>query len=201
MNQPFPGPPIQSQHSSAGGEIKWPKIMGIISIVFSVLAIFGSVISFFTGAMLRFQMKTGGINADPAAVDAFVDKWNWYYLMGGATGLLMGILLLVGGISLLKLKKNSRPIYLIYSVLAILYGIFGCYMILGSGMIDEQMNVMFGEAEGSDDPAVKIGKMSGRIGGMVGGMVGLVFGMAPPIFFLIWFNRQKIKTDLLTKFR
>lgn len=187
--------------TGAGAELKWPKIVGILSLVFSGFGLFGAVTSFFTGSMLRFQMQMNRevYNTDPAAIDSFLSQWNWHFVVGGIAGLIMTALLLFGGISLLRHKKVCRPVFLTYGGVGIFFALYSIYIALGSGMIDQQMDVMFGIGEGQsidDIPAAKVGKMSG----LIGGVIGSLFGMLLPLFFLVWFLRSKIKADIASRF-
>lgn len=151
--------------------------------------------------MLRFQMKlsqdTGG---SMEAFEAYLAKWNWYFVLGGVLGLIIGVLLLVGGIGLLRLKKSSVRLMMGYAVATILYAGVLLYMSLASSMVDEQMRAMLGIAEGESldqYPEAKIGKISG----MVSGIVSAIFSMVYPIFVIIWFTRQKIRSDVEVGFR
>ncbi|MDF1812523.1 MAG: hypothetical protein P1V20_09920 [Verrucomicrobiales bacterium] len=185
----------------AANELKWPKIIGILTIVFSGFNFFGAVMSFFTGRLLKFQMQMNKdlYNLQTTDIDQFLAKWNWHFVTSGLIGLITGLVLLFAGIFLLKEKKICRPLYLAYATVAILYAFYSIYVAVGSGMIDEQMNVMFGIGEGeniSDYPEAKVGRISGIIGGVVGG----VFAMVLPGFLLIWFMRSKIRADVLSRF-
>ena len=191
-------PPILTSHPNAP---KWPKVIGIIAIIFSVFSFIGALTSFFTKALLRLQMKTAAPTHGTSMedIDAFLAKWSWFYLLGAGLAMISGAMLLCAGISCLKGKKICRPLYLTYAILTILYAIFALYITFGAGMANEQINVMFNIQEGEDisgRPEV----LSGKIGGMVGGLVGNIFGMVLPIFILAWFTRSKIKRDVETYF-
>lgn len=180
--------------------LKWPKVIGIISIVFAIFSLFGGVSSLFTTKMLRFQMKLSQENGgNLEAFEAYLAKWNWYFVMGGVLGLIIGVLLLIGGIGLLRFKKSSIGLMRGYAVVTIVYSGVLVYMSLASPMIDEQMRAMLGIAEGESldqYPEAKIGKISG----MVSGIVSAIFSMVYPAFLLIWFNRRKIRRDVETGF-
>lgn len=187
MNQPAPQLP-------ANFGPKWPKVIGIISIVLAVLSFFGAVSSFFTPKMLRFQVSMGQFKGSMEDFDAFLAKYHWYFLLGACVALVSGILLISGGISLLRSKKAGKTLLLAYALITLLFASFSIYMTLGSSMLSEQMTAMFGSAQDSPEAA------AGRIGGLIGGIIGTAFSMAYPVFLLIWFSRGAVKNDIRNYF-
>lgn len=184
-------PPIQSGDIQLPGS-KWPKLLGIISIIFGVGGILQSIAAPFTAALTRSSMQAFvEQGADQARVDDYLTKLQSNAYLGGGIYLVLGVILLVGGIMLLKRKPMSSLVLQAWAVLKILGGGF---MIFKSMAIQKtQMDIMFSATAGNE--AEMIGNIT-KYAVWFGLAFGFIWLAALPIFFLIWFNREKIKTQM-----
>jgi len=100
-----------------------PKVVGIISIIFAILGLVGSVMSlaasFFMPAVLEAQTNMG---------------FSEGYILGSAIlGLLMSLWALFIGIKLIKYKDSGRKQFNIYAIINVLMSI-GTYFYMQSAM-------------------------------------------------------------------
>ncbi|MCX5685507.1 MAG: hypothetical protein NT049_17765 [Planctomycetota bacterium] len=173
MSQMQSGPQGAGQGTGAGGAIpaaprsKWPKVIGIISIVLASLAIIC------TPASLAMQ------KLDPNQRHVFEQLPGWfniYMTVSGVLGVLVGVLFLAAGITLVLRKPAARPLHLVYACLAIimcLVGIFVSVAAFSGAPVEGSMKA-----------------------GMVAGFAcSLPLGLAYPVFLLIWFLRGSIARE------
>ena len=148
---------------------KIPKVFGILHIVFGVLCGICAV----TGMVGNF----GG-----AAV-VQVEEISNYFTILGIISVLTGIanlILLIGGIGLLKYAKWGRTLSMVYSILAIIVGLAN--VTWQFFMKPESMGTMSSEAE--------------AVGRSIGLVVGAVMILIYPIITIVFMNKQVTKDAL-----
>ncbi|MDF1739282.1 MAG: hypothetical protein P1U86_08990 [Verrucomicrobiales bacterium] len=184
-------PPIQGGNVQAPGS-KWPTALGVIAIIFGIGGILQAVIAPFSAAMTKSSMQVFvDQGADQAQVDDFLVKLQSNSYLSGGICLVLGVILLVGGIMVLKRKPVSSVTLQAWAVLKILGGGF---MIFKSMAIQKtQMEIMFTATGGSE--AEMIGNIT-KYAMWFGLGFGFLWLIALPVFILIWFNREKIKTQM-----
>ena len=172
-------------------------MIGVICIVFGSIGVLSSPMQlfspFFTKISFQVYVQEGYITEEQ--VDAFINKWRSFQLILGLAFVVVSLCMLLGGISLVKRKKKGVRVLQVWSILFILYALSAPFYL--SGMMSDQMALQMaaqsGEAGNLDmeqfqafmDIFVKIIMA-----------VSVVFWIALPVFFLVWFRREKIKTEV-----
>jgi hypothetical protein len=161
-------PPTEYEYVVQQNPTVWPKVIGIISIVFASLGIVCTPISLGMNAVNPASKK---------AMEMFPDWWHSYTLFTSFLGIAFAILLLVAGISLLRRRPSGRPLHLIYAGVTVIVTIVGTVVMVLMINTDSM-------------PA------AGRTGMMIGVVSGVFFGSAYPVFLLIWFLRPRIRDEV-----
>ena len=112
-------PPIQAGNIQTPGG-KWPTTLGIITIIFGIGGILQAVIAPFAAALTENSMQPFvEQGADQAQVDDYLAKLQASSYLNGGLALILGVMLLIGGIMLLKRKTASSLVLQAWSVLKI----------------------------------------------------------------------------------
>ena len=194
-------PPLAKPSAST-----WPKTIGIIAIIFGVGGIFQGILSPLSLFLTRQQMQAFvDQGADQARVDEYLTRLTTNAYMSLGVYLVLAVLLLTGGILLLKRRKVASPLLQTWGVLKILAG--GFILFRMSSLTQLQMAIIM---ESTLATASKGG--AGASGGADMAMVnqfttyavwaGLGFGFLwlaiLPVFLIIWFNRRKVSEQIET---
>jgi len=160
----------------------WPKVIGIISIVWSSLGMLCG------GCMLGLGYV--GMSMMPAEQRS---QFPPNMLPSGALlgvailGLLSGVLLIIAGVVTMRRNPLGGKLHIAYAVLAILLTAAQMYLQVGqqaelAQWARENPDTMFGKQ--AQNPGQQIGQT-------VGLAVGAIMGFGYPIFLLIWFAGVK----------
>ncbi len=165
----------------------WPKVIGIISIVWASLGIFCTGCGALGGV---FGMQALKANPEVGELPPTMEFGPVDFALGGI-GLALAILLLVGGIFLLSRKPSSRPIHIFYALASIAVSIGATVNAFGkmeamNKWVQENPDSMFAGAGSTGAPA------------MAGAFIGAVVGLAYPAFLLVWFLFVKKKSTDIT---
>ncbi len=184
-------PPFQGNNLQAPGS-KWPTTLGIVSIIFGIGGILQGGMAPFSAAIAKNSMTVFvDKGADQAQVDDFLIKLQSNAYLSGGIYLVLGLILLVGGIMLLKRKPASAVVLQTWAVLKILGGGF---VIFKSMAIQKmQMQIMFSASGGSE--AEMIGNIT-KYAMWFGLAFGFLWLIALPVFLLIWFNRDTTRAHM-----
>ncbi|MCE5326755.1 MAG: hypothetical protein LLG01_10090 [Planctomycetaceae bacterium] len=149
----------------------WPMVIGIISIVWGAVGVMGSIAAAFTGQI----SQNGG--SDEQDLFEYMPAWwgNWVFV-ASIVSVAMCAMLVVGGILLVKRRRHSRGIHLLYAYLDILTTVAGTVVQLVLADYSSMTALL----------------RLGHIAGMAAGAASLTY----PVFLLVWFCRRKIKKDL-----
>lgn len=182
----------------------WPKTIGTIAIVFGVGGIFQGVISPLSLFLTRQQMQAFvDQGADQARVDEYLTRLTANAYLSLGVYLVLAVLLLTGGILLLKRRKVASPLLQTWGVLKILAG--GFILFRMTSLTQLQMGIIM---ESTLATASKGGASGGPDMAMVNQFTtyavwaGLGFGFLwlaiLPVFLIIWFNRHKVSEQMKT---
>lgn len=183
-------PPPATNPPSKKKEPKWPKVIGIIAIIFGSLALLQTAVA---PLMIPFSIKSTE-NAIAGDVDQkkldtyFADLTSLSTLSAVSLGI-VAIFLLVGGTLLLKKKKAAVPLLLIWAVLKMGFGCFFNYR--NYLLMQTQFELMI-PATGGGQEAEIVNSIT-TISSMVGMIFGSLWILAFPVFLLIWFSRSKVR--------
>ncbi|MDF1657798.1 MAG: hypothetical protein P1U58_09305 [Verrucomicrobiales bacterium] len=173
--------------------MKWPKILGIIALVLGILGFLQSAASplslYFVDTQMELLIQQG------ADTDKVADYMGQMKSISTVSAIAMGVVslvLLTGGILLLK-RNPKAPIFLqVWGVLKILAG--GYFSFRSMALTRVQMDLMM-EMNGGGSEAEMMQKVTDYA--VFGGMIfGLLWLAALPVFFLIWFGREPVKQEI-----
>lgn len=168
---------------------QWPKVIGIISICLAGLGLTCQVCGV---AMAPLSMSI--IPADQR--DQYPPNMGVGPLvyLAAALGLPHGLLLLVAGIQTMRRRASGKMLHLIYALLALPLVAFGIWV-----QVEQQAVIAQWVRENPDTVYAKQMQMPGAAMGQYIGMIfGIFFGLAYPVFLLIWFGIVKAKADMGT---
>jgi uncharacterized membrane protein len=165
---------------------RWPKTVGVISIVWGSLGLCCNVVF---GAFMAFQpalmkmAQDGGQFTD--GLPPSMTQVSIPMMVLAALGLLLSIVLIVAGSTLAARNPAARTMHLAYAVLAVLLVAVSTYMQLSmqtelAQWVRDNPNTMFAQQQ-SQQAAMRY----------VGPALGILIGMAWPAFCLIWFGLVK----------
>ncbi|HET6429202.1 MAG TPA: hypothetical protein VFJ30_12370 [Phycisphaerae bacterium] len=163
---PTAPPPIAPRPS------RWHVPIGVISVALAGLGLIVSILS------------AAGVSMNSQQSQMMETLPAWYGSYARLTGLIgagITLLLLAGGILLLKRRTAGRGLLLTYAVLNVLSNLIGAVVSYRAA------SEMTGEGMQAD---------AMRIGMRVGGVMGVLVGSAFPVFLVVWFCRWKVRTDM-----
>lgn len=170
---------------------RWPKVVGIISIVWGAVGLTcagcGLGSSAFMGSMVGSQLN--GAPLPPAWQFGTVD-----YVIAGL-GLLLSIVIIVAGIQTILRKRMGWALHLVYGLCAIPLNIASAL----NGFAKQSAMPQWAE----DYPDNPIAEGINRGGadqtvGMIVGVLMILFFMLYPLFIVIWFGLIKNKHEQMT---
>lgn len=170
----------------------WPKTLGIISIVFGVgglsQALIGPLSLLLTRQQMLAYVKMG---VEQERVDDYLNRLSAITYPSSAAYGVLGILLLSGGILLIK-KRRIAPILLqVWAALKVITGGISIFSMMG--LTKDQMSIMMdGMPRTSSNGGLEAMNQITNAATTVGLVFGFVWLCALPVFFLVWFNRRKI---------
>lgn len=181
----------------------WPTSIGIIAIVFGIGGLFQAIMAPFSLLLVKPQMqaivKQGG---EQARVDEYLSRLTAHSYLSLAVYAILGLILLAGGILLMKRRKIASPLLQTWSVLKILAGGFVIFRSVSLSTL--QMQIIM------EPTMASASKIRGGGGEMetinqfttYAMWAGLGFGFIwlalLPVFFIIWFNRRKVIDQMQT---
>lgn len=166
----------------------WPKVIGIISIVFGSLGVMctgcGGAMLFAMPALLKLSEEQFG-----PAPDVFKPPVAQFAMI--PVGLILAIVLLVAGIMLIRRKPAARAMHLVYAIINTLLNLAG----VAVGIAHLQKLAAWKAANEGDQWAAQI-NMPQQYATMA---ISVAIGIGYPLFLLIWFGLVKRKaTDMGT---
>lgn len=171
---------------------KWPKVYGIISIVWGALGLLcGGLGAAWAGIGPRFA-QSGAAQLKGGMPPALLTV-NTGLLVLTIISTVWTILLITAGSMCVARKPATRVTHLVWAAGAIVLTAIGTKMNL-----DLQAEIAQWVRDNPDADFSKQQAAAGSLGNMVGLVVGLFFGLAWPIITLVWFGLVKTKADELT---
>lgn len=175
---------------------KWPKALGIVSIVLASLGLICGGLSLATAPIM------GGLMESQLEGAPLPDAWKVgpIDITLGIAGLLLSVVLLFAGITLLARSPTGRLLHLVYAVPAIPLNIYGYIHNLNKQSTLQQWAVDYPDNQiargiNQQDPAQAVGQMFGEICGMT---MFLGLGVLFPLFLFIWFVAIKVRPEQIT---
>lgn len=161
---------------------QWPKVVGIISIVWASLGLFcapcGMIMPFLYPMIMPPELMEGGLPPNMQV--------NPLMMGAQGVGLLMAVLLLAAGIATVKRTPNGRTLHLAYAALQVPGLIFGLWLVY-------KMHIDLTDWI-ANNPGNKLAQQQasgGDTGLFVGIALTVIFGGVYPTFLAIWFGLVK----------
>lgn len=157
----------------------WPKVVGIISIVFGALAVTcngaSAIVMPFMGPIMAGANNTGPL---PPSMQFNALQW-------GAVGLsvAVNIVLIIAGIVTALRMPAGRALHLVYAVLGIVMA--GLAVWIGLGQQADMAQWV------KDNPGSPFAQQHNPVFEMIGLGLGLGIALLWPLFCLIWFGMVK----------
>lgn len=164
----------------------WPKVVGIISIVWGSLGLVCGGCGLLSPIFVGMVMKGSGQELPPA----MLAQPPQMVLM--VLGLLLAVFLIIAGVTIINRKPSGFAMHLGYSLIAIPLTLLSVYF-----SWKQQGDLAQWAAANPDNPMAKGMSSPGQQIGQVFGLAfGAVMGLGYPIFCLIWFGLVKKARDL-----
>ena len=176
---------------------QWPKTLGIISIVFGA---FGAMAGFcgvigsaalgpISEAIAKFMPANKGGPSPADTFEALQKMQGWMIFLNVLT-VLIAILLIVGGAKLMKRQAQCQMMLLSWAALKILLAVIGS--VLGYFSLQDQMAAV--EKSGAASPAMS--QSATQLMGLFSMGFGFLWAIAGAVFIIIWFKREKIRSEV-----
>ena len=195
QNVPVETPPIEGEDFEPTPTSKWPKVFGIISIVIAILGLLLQTCGVLGVVFNEWAMGLAGLKVEMPPVMKMVAAGSY------CVYLVLGILLLMGGISLLQRKPGCLKLLKAWVVLRLIVAALGlglAFLVLPANIemqrqINDSMNerlVEVGRPEQPfDEDAIYVRTLL-----MTG--LGLVVTLIYPVVLGLYISRQKITDEV-----
>lgn len=186
-------PPTYRPHYERPQESAWPRVIGIICIVFGSLGSLGgfcgALASLLQGVFSSWATQAG----QPQAMADAAARYTPYLVVANILTLGVAVVLLVGGIGLVKRRRWSRMALLHWSWMKMLVAVVGG--VLGYLVQQAQFEAMQNDPDISGQMPAMFGSIMRTFGG-VGLVLQITWFWALPVFTLVWFNRRPIRHEV-----
>ena len=165
---------------------KWPKVVGILSIVFGGISVFCGGLGL---ASLSFgaSMAQGQIGSDPLPPNMVLSPIE---MAGQGLGMLVTIVLIVAGVMLVTRKPAAKAAHLVYAVLMLPAAVLGVWI------QTQEKAAMDQYAQQYDNVYAQQHAQAGPAGIIVAIVLTVLF-LGWPAFCFVWFGLVKTKpTDM-----
>lgn len=196
-NTPPTPPPIQTPPGSGTTVAKWPKVLGIILLIFGVLGLGQGIIAPFSFYLTKNQMQQFvKMGADQDRVDDYLSQLKSLSLMSGVAYALISILLISGAILMLKRRRICSPLLQTWAVLKILVGGYTVFRQIGLSTL--QMSIMMLNDKKMGGKEAEMMESIVGYSMKIGMVIGMIWLCALPIFVIVWMNRAKVRDQMET---
>lgn len=155
----------------------WPKVVGIISIVFASLGLVCGTCGIGMLAFMRPMLKMAEEQMGPAPSVMFPGP----AVVGiGVLSVAVTVLLLVAGIATLKRRASGRMLHVVYAGISLVVALISTLL-----NWQYQSGVL---AWAAANPTDKWAQQQNPVSAYSGMVIGICFGIAYPIFLLVWFG-------------
>jgi hypothetical protein len=204
-------PPIEPDSGAPLGPAPttWPRVVGIIVVVIASLGIMqyglcapigllaASLMGSAFESIAESQPNTG-LEGTVAQMEALQD-YTLVNLASNGAALVLSIMLLIGGIGLLRRRPWARRGLLAWAVLRMIHALPAVYIgyMMHRVQFDAMKDAAASGTAGAGQPPMVILDLASAFG-VVGVVIGLVFAWALPVFMLIWLSRWRIRDEMAT---
>lgn len=178
----------------------WPKPVGVLSLVFGILAVTCGVLG--VGMMFASEALMSSVMGSQLPPNTppppFSPPLGPLMLATAGFGVVVNVILIVAGLKLLKREQSGRSLHLLYAVLAIVAGFLSSFAGYQSQQAQQAEMTrwieQYGEASDFGRQMKQQQQAQASMQGpmqAVGVIVGLVIGLAWPVFCIVWFGMSK----------
>jgi len=187
---PSLAPPTDPGELAVPGRLStWPTVIGVLAIVFGSLATLGGLCGVLGPLVMPGLLQGTGSGAEQMAA---AGKWQVWSIVMNVISMALSILLLVAGIKLSSRRASAATLCTLWAKLKILAVIGFC--VLFFFIQRDQLAVTLKGSAGSPG----VGEQVVTIAAFGSTVVYLLWGVALPVFMLIWFSRQRIREEVAT---
>ncbi|MCK4660647.1 MAG: hypothetical protein KAV82_14085 [Phycisphaerae bacterium] len=167
----------------------WPGVIGIIAIIFGILATLGGIMGFLAPFILD-KMGSALPDNSPRAIKLSEAQVSWVMISSSLT-VILAVLLLVAGVGLLSRRRWAVKAAMVWAVLKMLYVVV--VTMYNYNTLPQQIESISKQNPGAASmPAGSLETFA-----IVGLVVGLLWYWALPVFMLIWFRRKNIRDEIV----
>ncbi len=163
-----------------------PKVLGIFNIVFGVIGLIATAVSFVMMDAVSQMPQNGPPN--PALEAMKNPEYGNWIMATMPIGIVATLLLIASGVGLCMYRKWGRTAaiwYVGFSVLAIVVGMYINYRFLLAPMLAEAQ-------DGAAGPEV----IGGAVGGVIGGVMGSCGGLVYPVIVAVFMCQKRFRDSL-----
>ena len=192
MPPPTPMTPPTDVAAIPPKQSTWPMVIGIIAIILGSLAALGGCFGLVSSLFLD-QFMSLVPQGEAEEMTSALDGLKPALIISGALTMVLAIVLLIGGIGLLRRRAWGRSTCLTWAGLKMA-------LVVGNSVLSYIVQQAQFQAM-AEDPNMA-GSMPGFLPalmqalGVVGLVIGLLWGWALPIFVLVWFSGSTIKAEI-----
>ncbi len=164
----------------------WPKVIGIISIVWGGLGLLCGGCGLLSPALTGMAMQGSGQELPPAMLP------QGPQMVVIALSMLVAVVLIVAGATTVGRKPLGRTLHLVYALLSIPLTAISLWL-----SMKQQADLAQWASENPDNMfAQQMSNPGQKIGQMMGLVFGAAMGFGYPVFCLIWFGLVKKASDM-----
>ncbi len=183
---PPTAPPAMNYAPAGPPESSWPKVLGVIMIVFGALGALFSC-SIFVVPYVMEQLAKMMPPGQEVAVEA-LEHWAGWMMTDGILSLVLAVLCMIAGAGLMQRKRWAIRLSLAWAVMKLM-------LVVAEAVFQYKMSSEQMEAAAQQDPGM--GAMSDSMQNVAGitAACTVLLLWALPLFILIWLGRAKIKEE------
>lgn len=169
---------------------KWPKVIGIISIVLGSLGLLCAAGSGVAGVFLAplQEQAVSQVAPDADPLPSQMTPLIWVSLVFGT---LLAFVQLIGGVMCASYKPAGRLVLLVYGVLGIISSLLGMF----AQFQQQAATRAWAEANPGNPISDQMNSGGQAVSQLIGLAIGVVLGLGIPLFYVIWFGLVKSKPE------
>ncbi len=193
----FEAPPVMpGEMPNSWEQSTWPKVLGIVCIVFGSLGMLGGLFGAFGALMMGVlsgsEMMSEVGDQDMDAMMLAMKHWMPAMVATNVLRLIAAGVLLASGIMMLS-KRRGCPTWVMWYVG--LQSVFAVSSGVVSALMQREIMAAMLASNGGPGGGPAMGGFMGAFSG-IAGLITVVWYLALPVFLLIWFRRPVIKEEI-----
>jgi hypothetical protein len=186
-------PPTIAGPLTTQSETLWPRVIGIIAIVFGGFGLVCSGWGMFGVAIAKAMLKNVPNQGGQVEQIEAMDRMQPWVVGSSLVALFVAILLLVAGIMLVRRRAVARTLCMSWAGIKIIFAIVNTIV----SFMMQPGQIQSAPPQGAAAITTSMQTMEGPIV-IFFQLINLAWALALPVFMLIWFNRTKIKDEVAT---